>query len=88
MPDHFTDIIKAMRFVEQSMQTLADAHPGDSNENLQELVRERSGFSGWENWVTLLSEQLANGRLGGEPQRVLQDDDESVEPLPRSGTDG
>lgn len=61
MPEHFTDLIKAMRFVEYSLQTLCDAHPGDAAEDLKELINERSVMSGWENWTTLLGEQLATG---------------------------
>lgn len=60
MPEHFRDLIKAIRFVEASLQTLSDAHPGDSYEVLGELVTERSELSGWEAWTTLLREQLAS----------------------------
>lgn len=59
LPGHFTEIIKAMRFVETSLQTLCDAHPGDSRNTLEELSHERSQFSGWETWTALLMEQLA-----------------------------
>ena len=58
MPEHFNDIIKAMRFVEASLQTLCDAHPGDGHDAMRELIRERSEFTGWESWVSLLREQL------------------------------
>lgn len=61
LPGHFADIIKAMRFVEYSLQTLCDAHPGDPQSVLLDLVNERSGFSGWEAWTSLLKEQLAAG---------------------------
>lgn len=58
MPSHFIDIIKAMDFVARSIQTLCDAHPGDSQSELVELVSERTGCNGWETWATLLQEQL------------------------------
>ncbi len=58
LPEHFTDIIKAMRFVENSLQTLCDAHPGDSPEIIQELIQERSQMSGWEAWTSLVNQQL------------------------------
>lgn len=61
LPGHFTDMIKAMRFVEYSLQTLCDAHPGDAHSVLLDLVNERSSFSGWETWTSLLKEQLAMG---------------------------
>lgn len=63
MPEHFIDLIKALRFVESSMQTIVDAHPGDSEQDLIDLIQERSGFSGWENWTSLLAEHL-----GPQPQ--------------------
>ncbi len=58
MPQHFTDLIKAIRFIEYSLQTICDAHPGDDEQDLTDLINERSGFTGWESWTTLLSEQL------------------------------
>jgi len=65
LPSHFNDIIKAMRFVENSLQTLCDAHPGDSENVLLELVNERSEFSGWEIWTSLLQEQITSEALRG-----------------------
>ena len=58
MPAHFTDLIKAIRFIEYSLQTICDAHPGDTEQDLTDLINERSGFTGWESWTTLLTEQL------------------------------
>jgi hypothetical protein len=51
LPEHFADIIKAERFIEESLHTLCDAHPGDSDEELKSLVTERSSASGWEVWT-------------------------------------
>lgn len=62
LPQHFNDIIKAMRFVLGSLETLCDAHPGDSPQVLMDLIQERSGFSGWESWVALVQEQLSSER--------------------------
>lgn len=73
MPEHFADIIKAMRFVENSLQTVCDAHPGDAPEDLEDMILERSGFSGWENWTALLNEQLAaEGNFPEEPAPPLR----------------
>lgn len=58
MPEHFEDIIKAMWFVERSLQTLCDVHPGDSLSEISEIIAERSSFSGWETWTKLVNEQL------------------------------
>ncbi|MCB9029433.1 MAG: hypothetical protein H6619_00120 [Deltaproteobacteria bacterium] len=60
LPSHFTDIIKAMDFVSRSIQTLCDAHPGDSKNELRDLVEERSDCAGWEKWAALLQEQLGS----------------------------
>ncbi len=57
--EHFTDIIKAMKFVESSLQMLCDAHPGDSHEDMRELINERNEFTGWEAWTSLLREQVS-----------------------------
>ncbi len=57
LPGHFDDILKAMRFVEYSLQTLCDAHPGDEPEVVLDLINERSSMSGWEAWTSLLREQ-------------------------------
>lgn len=51
LPEHFTDIIKAQRFIEASLQTLCEVHPGDSVEELEVIVTERASSSGWEAWT-------------------------------------
>ena len=68
-PQHFTDIIKAMRFVVRSLQTLCDAHPGDTPETLKEIANERSEFSGWEAWTALVRQQLAGSSSMRSPMR-------------------
>jgi len=55
---HFNDIVKALLFVENSLQTLCDRHPGDSPDDLGALAAERSDFSAWKNWAALIEEQL------------------------------
>jgi hypothetical protein len=60
MAEHFADLIKAIRFVRQSLQTLYDAHPGDEQTVLLDLINERSELAGWEHWASLLREQLAS----------------------------
>ena len=56
LPAHFNDIIRAVRFVKDSMQMLCNAHPGDSEEEMLDLIRERSELSGWETWTALVRE--------------------------------
>ncbi|NDC36753.1 MAG: hypothetical protein EBZ48_01735 [Proteobacteria bacterium] len=58
MSEHFTDLLKAMRFVESSLQTLCDAHPGDQPAIMLEMIHERNELVGWETWTSLLEEQL------------------------------
>ncbi len=59
LTQHYDDIIKAARFLERSLKTLYDAHPGDSREDMQDLINERSDFAGWRSWAALLQEQLS-----------------------------
>src|SRR5438552_763516 len=73
MSEHFTDLIKAIRFVEYSLQTLCDAHPGDTEPDLVDLINERSGFSGWENWTSLLSEQVHALRTAAQDSESYSD---------------
>ena len=75
MTEHFTDIIKAMSFVERSLQTLCDAHPGDPPSVLYELVRERSRYTGWETWTALLNEQLSVDQFSLPLESDLTDED-------------
>jgi hypothetical protein len=89
LPAHFNDIIKAIRFVEQSLQTLCDAHDGDSYETLLELIHERSSFSGWEAWTSLVKEQLdldSHHPISGElrpqhPEGISQLDARAIQPI-------
>lgn len=71
LPQHFNDILKAMRFVVSSLETLCDAHPGDSPETLYDLIQERSELTGWESWTALLHEQISAHQLE-EVQRSAQ----------------
>ena len=78
MSEHFVDLIKAMRFVEYSLQTLCDAHQGDGRRALADLIQERSSFSGWETWTALLREQLA-----GEKSKSMPDEEDEELPIRR-----
>jgi hypothetical protein len=61
LPEHFVDAIKAARFLEAALQAISEAHPGDSKEVLQEVVRERSSSSGWDAWTRSVQETLREG---------------------------
>jgi len=66
LPSHMTDIIKAMDFVNSSLQTLCDAHPGDTQEELGTIAAERSPMSGWETWASLVEEQLGFAKIASD----------------------
>jgi hypothetical protein len=51
LAEHFTDIVKAQRFIEASLQTLCEVHPGDSEDELAGIAAERASSSGWESWT-------------------------------------
>jgi len=51
LPEHCSDIVKAARFIESSLQTLCEVHSGDSNEELEDIAAERSSSAGWEAWT-------------------------------------
>ncbi len=56
--EHFAQIIVALDYVLESLQTLNTAHPGDDTSILEELLEERSNAPGWENWVIMLKRRL------------------------------
>jgi len=66
LPSHYDDLLKAVRFIETSLQTLCDAHDGDSRETLKDLVAERKGLRGWETWARIVTEQLTAEKITGE----------------------
>jgi len=72
LPSHMSEVIKAIDFVVNSLQTLCDAHPGDNEEELKKIVEERSPLSGWETWASLLEEQLGAAQLKTESAKVEQ----------------
>lgn len=77
LAEHFNDLIKAMRFVEYSLETLCDVHTGDSENCLLDLINERSVLSGWETWTALLKEQI----LSGESSLAHKDEKQPAENL-------
>lgn len=81
MPEHFTDIVKAITFVEKSLQTLSDAHPGDSDIDIKNMVQERAEFSGWETWSSFLTEQLKSSNPLISPHSDIDDSDDNDDDL-------
>jgi hypothetical protein len=80
-PDHFDDIITGLKFVEECLQTLNEAHPGDTSAVVQEIIQERSTMSGWESWTQLLIEQIEFSKA---EDRKLQKSDLDI-PLKKAG---
>ncbi len=56
--DHFSEILVAANYLADSLATVANAHPGDSEETMLEMIKERSESPGWESWVRLLKQRL------------------------------
>ena len=56
--EHFTEILLAAQYLVESLSTLTRAHPGDEQDTLWELLKEREEAPGWENWARLLKERL------------------------------
>ena len=57
-PEHFSETMKALRFAEESLKTLAESLPNEKPVDLLELIEERRALKGWEDWSRLLVEQL------------------------------
>jgi hypothetical protein len=57
--EHLDEILIAMNYVVESLGTLTNAHPGDDNETMAQLLRERADAPGWENWARLLKQRLS-----------------------------
>jgi predicted nuclease with TOPRIM domain len=51
--------IQALQFTVNRLAELCDKHPGDSLEDLYDLISERGDTTGWANWSELVREQLA-----------------------------
>ena len=55
---HFSEVLRALHYVVESLSELTGAHPGDDLKTMLELVRERKDAPGWENWTELLRQRL------------------------------
>lgn len=56
--EHFGEILTALDYVVESLETLNQAHPGDDLGAMIELLKERQDAPGWENWSRLLHQRL------------------------------
>ena len=56
--EHFEQVLVALDYLVESFGTLTKAHPGDDEEVMAELLKEREEAPGWENWARLLRQRL------------------------------
>lgn len=60
---------EALDYVIEVLSSLAEAHEGDSDETLFELLNERRKAPGWDHWSRLLEERLQTVRSYKEPPK-------------------
>ena len=56
--DHFSEILVALDYAVESLDVLENAHEGDSEQTMCDLLNERKDAPGWENWGRLLRQRL------------------------------
>ena len=56
--EHLAEIRSALEYAVDALTTLTEAHPGDGQNVLEEMAKEREEAPGWENWTRLLSQRL------------------------------
>jgi len=56
--EHFSEILVALDYIVESLETLREAHPGDSQRTMLQILKERENSPGWENWARLLHQRL------------------------------
>ncbi len=55
------ELAKVLSYLHGSLallEKLSDKHPGDEEEDLKTMLKERAESPGWENWARLLKERL------------------------------
>ncbi len=50
--------LKALRYIERILLSVEDAHPGDSDQDLEQLASERKELPGWKSWASILESEL------------------------------
>ena len=50
--------LKALRYIERILLSVEDAHPGDSDQDLEQLASERKEMPGWKSWASILESEL------------------------------
>lgn len=56
LSQHFSEISAQLEPILQSINILAEAHPGDSDADIKDLIQERSNLPSWKNWTQLIEE--------------------------------
>lgn len=62
-PEHFSEILIAASYLVDSLTTISSAHPGDTEETMSEMAKERAESPGWESWVRLLKQRLNGSNI-------------------------
>ena len=52
--------VLSLNFIESALSHIIEKIPPDSLGDLEDLIKEREGLVGWENWVMLLKESLSS----------------------------
>jgi hypothetical protein len=60
--------LKALRYVERVLLSVEDAHPGDSDQDLDALAKERKDLPGWKSWASIVEADLK--RSASKPAKV------------------
>ena len=68
--EHFNQVLTAMEYVAESLETLNNAHPGDQDSDMQAMVNERKEMPGWEGWVRVLRQQMEQSQLQEKPEAL------------------
>lgn len=56
LSQHFAEIVAQLEPIAQNLNNLAEAHPGDSESDVKELIQERSDLPSWKNWSQLIED--------------------------------
>jgi len=71
--ENINQLLIAVDYIIESLEAIVRAHPEDSLEVLEEMLKERKNAPGWETWSTLLRERLSllqeqSARYQGAPR--------------------
>ncbi len=71
-PTDFANLIEALHYCTSTLAKICDKHPGDTIEDLEDMIAERSDLPAWSNWARLVKEQIALGGALAESRQLLE----------------